>query len=175
MGMTMGEKILARGARREGVGQGALVLAEVDFARGHDGTTRPAGKIMREQMGAEKIWDPERVAVTQDHFQPAKDAASATLGRLTREFSHQMGVKWYFEVGQGGICHTVLPEHGLVLPGELIIGADSHSCTYGALNNFATAVASPHLPSALPFASLSFRLPHTLTFAYPTRLPDITA
>ena len=115
MGMTMTEKILARGAGRESVRPGDLVLAKVDFAMGHDLTIPPAGKIMREQMGAEKIWDPDRVAVTQDHFQPAKDAASATLGRLTREFSHQMGIKWYFEVGQGGICHTVLPENGLVL------------------------------------------------------------
>src|SRR5450756_2951856 len=92
MGMTMTEKILARGAGRESVRPGDLVLAKVDFAMGHDLTIPPAGKIMREQMGAEKIWDPERVAVTQDHFQPAKDAASATLGRLTREFSRDMGI-----------------------------------------------------------------------------------
>src|SRR5216684_3905912 len=120
MGMTTTEKILARGSGRESVRPGDLILAKVDFAMGHDLTIPPAGRIMREQMGAEKIWDPNRVAVTQDHFQPAKDAASATLGRLTREFSHQMGVKWYFEVGQGGICHTVLPVNGLVLPGELL-------------------------------------------------------
>src|SRR5450759_4303684 len=85
--MTMTEKILARAAGRESVRPGDLVLAKIDFAMGHDLTIPPAGKIMREQMGAEKIWDPDRVAVTQDHFQPAKDAASATLGRLTREFS----------------------------------------------------------------------------------------
>ena len=114
MGMTMTEKILARGAGRDSVRPGDLILAKVDFAMGHDLTIPPAGKIMREQMGADKIWDPERVAVTQDHFQPAKDAASATLGRLTREFSRDMGIKWYFEVGQGGICHTVLPENGLL-------------------------------------------------------------
>src|SRR5207245_1262100 len=83
-------------AGRDSVRPGNLVLDKVDFAMGHDLTIPPAGKIMREQMGAEKIWDPERVAVTQDHFQPAKDAASATLGRLTREFSQQMGIKWYF-------------------------------------------------------------------------------
>src|SRR5437016_1142664 len=154
MGMTMTEKILARGAGRESVRPGDLVLAKVDFAMGHDLTIPPAGKIMREQMGAEKIWDPDRVAVTQDHFQPAKDAASATLGRLTREFSHEMGIKWYFEVGQGGICHTVLPEHGLVLPGELVVGADSHSCTYGALNNFATGIGSTDLACVLALGEL---------------------
>src|SRR6202048_5567869 len=114
--MTMSEKILARARGRAGGRAGGLVPARGDYAMGHDLTIPPAGRIMREQMGAEKIWDPDRVAVTQDHFQPAKDAASATLGRLTREFSRDMGVKWYFEVGQGGICHTVLPENGLVLP-----------------------------------------------------------
>src|SRR6266550_2170355 len=172
MGMTMTEKILARGAGRESVRPGDLVLAKVDFAMGHDLTIPPAGRIMREQMGAEKIWDPERVAVTQDHFQPAKDAASATLGRLTREFSHQMGIKWYFEVGQGGICHTVLPEHGLVLPGELVVGADSHSCTYGALNNFATGIGSTDLACVLALGELWFRVPETLKFVYHNRLKE---
>src|SRR5436853_5283233 len=172
MGMTMTEKILARGAGRDSVRPGDLVLAKVDFAMGHDLTIPPAGKIMREQMGAEKIWDPERVAVTQDHFQPAKDAASATLGRLTREFSHDMGVKWYFEVGQGGICHTVLPENGLVLPGELVVGADSHSCTYGALNNFATGIGSTD-PACVPASGeLCFRVPETLTSGIHTLLRE---
>src|SRR5947199_386438 len=172
MGMTMTEKILARGAGRESVRPGDLVLAKVDFAMGHDLTIPPAGKIMREQMGAEKIWDPDRVAVAQDHFQPAKDAASATLGRLTREFSHSMGIKWYFEVGQGGICHTVLPENGLVLPGELVVGADSHSCTYGALNNFATGIGSTDLACVLALGELWFRVPETLKFVYHNRLKE---
>jgi 3-isopropylmalate/(R)-2-methylmalate dehydratase large subunit len=170
MAMTMTEKILARGAGRESVVPGDLVLAKVDFAMGHDLTIPPAGRIMREQMGAEKIWDPDRVAVTQDHFQPAKDAASATLGRLTREFSHEMGIKWYFEVGQGGICHTVLPEHGLVLPGELIVGADSHSCTYGALNNFATGIGSTDLACVFALGELWFRVPESRKFVYHKRL-----
>ena len=170
--MTMTEKILARGAGRDSVRPGDLVLAKVDFAMGHDLTIPPAGKIMREQMGAEKIWDPERVAVTQDHFQPAKDAASATLGRLTREFSRDMGIKWYFEVGQGGICHTVLPEHGLVLPGELVVGADSHSCTYGALNNFATGIGSTDLACVFALGELWFRVPETLKFVYHNQLKE---
>ncbi len=172
MGMTMTEKILARGAGKETVVPGDLLLAKVDFAMGHDLTIPPAGRIMREQMGAEKIWDPDRVAVTQDHFQPAKDAASATLGRLTREFSQQMGIKWYFEVGQGGICHTVLPENGLVLPGELVVGADSHSCTYGALNNFATGIGSTDLACVLALGELWFRVPETLKFVYHNRLKE---
>src|SRR5947199_105877 len=172
MAMTMTEKLLARGAGRESVRPGDLVLAKVDFAMGHDLTIPPAGKIMREQMGAEKIWDPDRVAVTQDHFQPAKDAASATLGRLTREFSHDMGIKWYFEVGQGGICHTVLPENGLVLPGELVVGADSHSCTYGALNNFATGIGSTDLACVFALGELWFRVPETLKFVYHNRLRE---
>src|SRR5256884_1888576 len=160
--MTMTEKILARGAGRESVRPGDLVLARVDFAMGHDLTIPPAGRIMREQMGAEHVWDPERVAVVQDHFQPAKDAASAALGRMTREFARDMGVKWYFEVGQGGICHTVLPERGLVLPGELVVGADSHSCTYGALNNFATGIGSTDLACWMALGELSVPLPEAV-------------
>jgi 3-isopropylmalate/(R)-2-methylmalate dehydratase large subunit len=172
MGMTMTEKILARASGREKVRPGDLVLARVDFAMGHDLTIPPAGRIMREQMGAEKVWDPERVAVVQDHFQPAKDAASAALGRMTREFAHEMGIRWYFEVGQGGICHTVLPERGLVLPGELVVGADSHSCTYGALNNFATGVGSTDLACVMALGELWFRVPETLRFVYHNRLGE---
>ena len=172
MGMTMTEKILARGSGRDQVKPGDLVLAKVDFAMGHDLRIPPAGKIMREQMGAEKVWDPERVAVVQDHFQPAKDAASAVLGRMTREFAREMGIKWYFEVGQGGICHTVLPERGLVLPGELVVGADSHSCTYGALNNFATGIGSTDLACVLALGELWFRVPETLQFVYHNRLGE---
>jgi 3-isopropylmalate/(R)-2-methylmalate dehydratase large subunit len=172
MSMTISEKILARASGRAAVRPGDLVLGKVDFAMGHDLTIPPAGKIMREQMGAGVVWDPERVAVVQDHFQPAKDAASATLGRLTREFAHDMGIRWYFEVGQGGICHTVLPERGLVLPGELVVGADSHSCTYGALNNFATGIGSTDLACVLALGELWFRVPETLKLVYHNRLGD---
>ncbi len=172
MGMTMSEKILARASGRAQVRPGDLILAKVDFAMGHDLTIPPAGRVMREQMGAEKVWDPERVAITQDHFQPAKDAASAALGRLTREFAQAMGIKHYFEVGQGGICHTVLPEKGLVLPGELVVGADSHSCTYGALNNFATGIGSTDLACVFALGELWFRVPETLKFVYHNRLSE---
>src|ERR671931_778125 len=172
MGMTMTEKILARAGGRDSVKPGDLVLAKVDFAMGHDLTIPPAGRILRQQMGAERVWDPERLAVVQDHFQPAKDAASATLGRLAREFSQEMGIRWYFEVGQGGICHTVLPERGLVLPGELVVGADSHSCTYGALNNFATGIGSTDLACVLALGELWFRVPETIKFVYHNRLSE---
>jgi 3-isopropylmalate/(R)-2-methylmalate dehydratase large subunit len=172
MAMTMSEKILARASGREQVQPGDLVMAKVDFAMGHDLTIPPAGRIMRDQMGAQEVWDPERVAVVQDHFQPAKDAASAGLGRMTREFARDMGIKWYFEVGQGGICHTVLPERGLVLPGELVVGADSHSCTYGALNNFATGIGSTDLACVLALGELWFRVPETLRFVYHNRLGE---
>jgi 3-isopropylmalate/(R)-2-methylmalate dehydratase large subunit len=172
MAMTMTEKILARASGREQVAPGDLVLARIDFAMGHDLTIPPASRIMREQMGAHEVWDPERVAVVQDHFQPAKDVASAALGRMAREFARDMGIKWYFEVGQGGICHTVLPERGLVLPGELVVGADSHSCTYGALNNFATGIGSTDLACVLALGELWFRVPETLRFIYHNRLGD---
>jgi 3-isopropylmalate/(R)-2-methylmalate dehydratase large subunit len=172
MGMTMTEKILARASGRDAVVPGDLILARIDFAMGHDLTIPPAGRIMRDQMGAQRVWDPKRIAVVQDHFQPAKDAASASLGRMTREFARDMGIEWYFEVGQGGICHTVLPERGLVLPGELVVGADSHSCTYGALNNFATGIGSTDLACVMALGELWFRVPETLRFVYHNRLGD---
>ncbi len=172
MAMTMTEKILARASGRDAVAPGDLVLARVDFAMGHDLTIPPTARIMRDQMGAERVWDPARVAVVQDHFQPAKDAASAALGRMTREFARDMGIEWYFEVGQGGICHTVLPERGLVLPGELVVGADSHSCTYGALNNFATGIGSTDLACVMALGELWFRVPETLRFVYHNRLGE---
>src|ERR1700724_4001230 len=99
MAMNMTEKILARASGRESVKPGDLLLARVDFAMGHDLTIPPASKIMREQMGATKVWDSERLAVVQDHFQPAKDTASAALGKTTRDWAREMGIKWYFEVG----------------------------------------------------------------------------
>jgi len=170
--MTMSEKILARASGRDAVRPGDLVLGKVDFAMGHDLTIPPAGKIMREQMGAQKVWDVDRMAVVQDHFQPAKDIASAGLGKMTREFAREMGVKWYFEVGQGGICHTVLPERGLVLPGELVVGADSHSCTYGALNNFATGIGSTDLACVMALGELWFRVPESLRFVYHNQLAE---
>ena len=172
MGMTMSEKILARASGRDAVRPGDLVLGKVDFAMGHDLTIPPAGKIMREQMGAQKVWDVDRMAVVQDHFQPAKDIASAGLGKMTRDFAREMGVKWYFEVGQGGICHTVLPERGLVLPGELVVGADSHSCTYGALNNFATGIGSTDLACVMALGELWFRVPESLRFVYHNQLAE---
>src|SRR5205823_10928582 len=98
MGMTMSEKILARAAGRDSVRPGDLLLAKIDFAMGHDLTIPPAGKIMREQMGAQKVWDVARAAVVQAHFQPAKDIASAGLGRMTPELAREMAIKWYFEV-----------------------------------------------------------------------------
>src|SRR5258708_14732644 len=121
-------------------------------------------------MGSDEVWDHERDAVVQDPLQPAKDEARATRGRLTREFARDMGLRWYFEVGQGGICHTVLPERGLVLPGELVVGADSHSCTYGALNNFATGIGSTDLACVMALGELWFRVPETLKFTYHNRL-----
>src|SRR5260370_41632398 len=123
MAMTMTEKILARASGRDAVAPGDLVLARVDFAMGHDLTIPPTARIMRDQMGAERVWDPARVAVVQDHFPPAKAAASAALGRMTREFARHTGIDWYFEVGHGGICHTGVPERGLVQPAQLAVGA----------------------------------------------------
>src|SRR5437870_8374062 len=146
MGMTMTEKILARGAGDDSVRPADLVLAKVDSAMGHDLTIPPAGKIMREQVGAEKIWDPDRVAVTQDHFQPAKDAASATLGRLTREFSHDMGIKWYFEVGQGASATRSCRRTAFSCPAGLSWAPTRTSATSGPPTTSPPASAWPAPP-----------------------------
>ena len=161
MGMTMTEKVLSARAGKNSVRPGELVNARVDFTMGHDLSAPLSIGIMRE-MGATRVFDPERVALVNDHFVPAKDAASAALARTMREFGEQQGIKWYFEVGQGGICHTVLPEQGLCLPGELVVGADSHSCTYGAVNCFGTGVGSTDLAAAWALGELWFKVPPTL-------------
>lgn len=170
MAMTITEKIFARACGRTLVEAGETVMARVDFAMGHDLTIPPAARILRDQMGAAGVWDPDRVAVVQDHFQPAKDAASAELGRLTRQFATDMGVGHFFDVGRGGIGHSVLPERGLVMPGELVVGADSHSCTYGALNNVATGIGSTDLACVLALGQLWFRVPPTVRLVYHHRL-----
>ena len=161
--MTMTEQILASRAGKNSVSPGELINARVDFTMGHDLSAPLAIGVMK-QMGATRVFNPELVALVNDHFVPAKDAASAALSRTMREFAHQQNVKWYFEVGQGGICHTVLPEQGLVLPGELIVGADSHSCTYGAVNCFATGIGSTDLAAAWALGELWFRVPETIKF-----------
>ena len=156
MGMTMTQKILAAHAGLESVKAGQLIEAKLDLVLGNDVTTPVAIKEFN-KIGVDKVFDKDKVAIVPDHFTPNKDIKSAEHCKLVREFAHCKDVTNYFEVGQMGIEHCLLPEKGLVVPGDVVIGADSHTCTYGALGStdmavgMARGVAWFKVPSALKF------------------------
>ena len=141
MGMTMTQKILARRAGLPSVKAGQLIEADLDLVLGNDITAPVAIKEMN-RFRKEGVFDTDKTALDADHFVPAKDIKSAENCKCVREFAHRNKITNYFEVGQMGIEHALLPEQGLVAPGDVIIGADSHTCTYGALGAFATGVGS---------------------------------
>ena len=170
MGMTITEKILAKHAGRERVEPGELISAKVDAVLGND-ITAPLAITEFEKIGVERVFDPERVYLVPDHFVPNKDIKSAEQAKLMREFARKQELVHYFEVGRMGIEHCLLPEQGLVVPGDVIIGADSHTCTYGALGAFATGVGSTDLAAAMALGETWFKVPETIKFVYEGELP----
>jgi 3-isopropylmalate/(R)-2-methylmalate dehydratase large subunit len=169
MGMTITEKILAAHAGLEHVEPGQLINAKVDLALGND-ITAPLAIQEFKKLGVKKVFDPERVVLVPDHFTPAKDIQSAEQAKILREFAREQGLTNYFEIGRMGIEHCLLPEAGLVGPGDLVIGADSHTCTYGALGAFATGVGSTDLAAAMVTGELWFKVPATILFRYHGKL-----
>lgn len=169
MGMTIVEKILAAHAGLDRVVPGQLVEARVDRVLANDITAPIAIREFR-QAGAERVFDPQRIILVPDHFAPNKDIASAEQCKLVREFAREQQLEHYFEVGRMGIEHALLPEQGLVLPGEIIIGADSHTCTHGALNAFATGVGSTDVAAAMIAGELWFKVPETMKFVFSGQL-----
>ncbi len=165
MSMTISEKILAEHAGRLEVSPEELVEVRVDFALGNDITAPLAIEAFR-KAGARSVFDPERIALVPDHFTPNKDIASAVQVKLLRDFAREHGIVNYFEVGRMGIEHALLPEQGLVLPGDVVIGADSHTCTYGALGAFATGVGSTDLAAAMMTGKIWFKVPASMKFVY---------
>jgi len=165
MPKTISEKILADHAGKPEVFPDELVEARVDFALGNDITAPLAIEAFR-RAGAKKVFDPERIGLIPDHFVPNKDIASAIQAKMLREFAAEHGLTNYFEVGRMGIEHALLPEQGLVLPGDVIIGADSHTCTYGALGAFATGVGSTDLAAAMITGRIWFKVPQSMKFVY---------
>lgn len=165
MGMTITEKILARHSGKESVRPGDLVMAKVDLAMANDITAPMAIDAFR-KIGVPKVWDKGRIALVPSHFVPAKDIASASLGMRMRTFAHEQEITHFFEVGRAGIEHILLPEEGLVAPGDVVIGADSHSCTYGALGCFSTGVGSTDLAGVLATGEIWLRVPETLKIVY---------
>ena len=165
MGMTIVEKILAGHAGLDRVVPGQLVEARIDRVLANDITAPIAIREFR-QAGGRKVFDPERIILVPDHFAPNKDIASAEQCKLMREFAHEQHLTHYFEVGRMGIEHALLPEQGLILPGEIIVGADSHTCTHGALGAFATGVGSTDVAAAMIAGELWFKVPETMKFIF---------
>ena len=163
MGMTMTQKILAAHAGIEYVKAGQLIEANLDLVLGNDVTTPVAIKEFN-KIGVDKVFDKDKVAIVPDHFTPNKDIKSAEHCKLVREFAHCKDVTNYFEVGQMGIEHCLLPEKGLVVPGDVVIGADSHTCTYGALGAFSTGVGSTDMAVGMARGVAWFKVPSALKF-----------
>lgn len=163
MGMTMTQKILAAHTGLEKVVPGQLIEANLDLVLGNDITSPVAVNEFR-KAGFDKVFDTKKVAIVPDHFTPNKDIKAAEQCKLIREFAHQMDVENYFEIGEMGIEHCLIPEKGLAVPGDLIIGADSHTCTYGALGAFATGVGSTDMAAGMARGKGWFKVPSAIKF-----------
>ncbi len=166
--MTLAEKILAAHAGCDSVEPGQFLRVKVDLVM----TTDATGLIsvhQFEKMGAQRVFDPQKVVFVMDHFTPCRNIESAEVVKKLREFARQQGLRWY-DVGQAGICHVLLPEKGLVLPGEVVVGGDSHTCTYGALGAFATGMGSTDIAAAMATGDVWMQVPISLRFNYHGRL-----
>lgn len=163
--MTITEKILAAHAGKKAVSQGELLNVRINLALGNDITAPLAIKAFKE-IGAKKVFHRDRVVLVPDHFTPAKDIPSAEQCKVLREFAKAQRLTYFFEIGECGIEHALLPERGLVLPGEVVIGADSHTCTYGALGAFSTGVGSTDLAAAMATGKIWFKVPESLKLTY---------
>lgn len=168
--MTISEKILAAHAGREKVEPGELVNCRLDGVLGND-ITAPVAIKEFEKLELDRVFDPERVYLVMDHFTPNKDIKSALQCQEVRAFARRFGITHYFEGGAAGIEHCLLPEAGLVLPGELIIGADSHTCTYGALGAFSTGVGSTDMAAGMALGENWFKVPESIRVVYHGQLP----
>jgi 3-isopropylmalate/(R)-2-methylmalate dehydratase large subunit len=166
--LTLAEKILAAHANKKRVRPGDFVNVRVDLVLSND-ITAPIAIREFQKLGMKRVFDPQKVVMVPDHFTPNKDIASAEHAKLMREFAHKHGII-YFEVGEAGIEHVLLPEQGLVLPGEVVIGADSHTCTYGALGAFATGMGSTDIAAAMATGDIWMKVPPTLKLVYNGRL-----
>jgi len=170
MGMTITEKIIAAHSGRDEVRPGEFVYADVDIALGND-ITAPLAIMEFEKAGVAKVFNRERIALIPDHFTPNKDIKSAEQSKIVRRFARKHDIRHYYEVGRCGIEHAFLPEQGIVTSGDLVIGADSHTCTYGALGAFATGVGSTDLAAAMATGKVWLRVPERMKFMFTGTLP----
>jgi len=167
--MTITEKILAAHCGRQEVTPGELINAKVDLILAND-ITAPIAIREFERTGARDVFDRDRIALVPDHFAPQKDIKAAEQCKMLRDFSREHHISLYFEVGRMGVEHALLPEQGLVVPGDVVIGADSHTCTYGALGAFATGVGSTDVASAMVLGECWFKVPESMKFVYHGKL-----
>ena len=169
MGMTMTEKILARHAGRSEVSAGDLLVSQVDLVLANDITGPPA--INEFKKIGKPVFDKTKIALVPDHFSPCKDIKAATMCKTMRDFARENEIKNYFEVGRMGIEHTLLPDNGLVAPGEIVIGADSHTCTYGAVNALSTGMGSTDIGCAMASGTSWFKVPAAIKVELTGKLP----
>ncbi|MDD5257459.1 3-isopropylmalate dehydratase large subunit [Methanothrix soehngenii] len=172
---TISQKILSRASGYDGMAEpGEIVEAEIDYAMSHDGTSVLAIRSFRE-MGSERVWDPDRVVVPYDHIVPANNETAADLQREVRNWAREQNISHFFDCGTG-VCHQVFPEQGFALPGTLLVGADSHSCTYGAFGAFGTGVGATDMAEIYSAGRLWFRVPETIGIKVEGRLaPFVSA
>ncbi len=170
MGMTVSQKILAAHAGKEFVAPGELINCKLDVVLGND-VTAPVAIAEFEKLGINQVFDQEKIVLVPDHFTPNKDIKSAEQSKIMRDFARKLGVKHYFEIGCMGIEHCLLPEQGLVLPGDLIIGAESQTWTYGALGAFATGVGSTDMAAGMATGEAWFKVPESIKFIYYGEMP----
>ena len=170
MGMTMTQKILAKHAGLEQVVAGQLIEADLDMVLGND-VTAPVAINEMDKISAEGVFDKEKIALVMDHFTPNKDIKSANNCKQVRDFACKHSITNYFDVGEMGIEHALLPEKGLVVAGDVVIGADSHTCTYGALGAFSTGVGSTDMAAGMATGRAWFKVPSAMKFIL-TGKPD---
>lgn len=171
--MTISQKIIAVHSGKEEVKPGEFVLAKVDLAFAND-ITAPLAIEKFKKWGCRKVFDKDKIVLIPDHFTPNRDIKAAQQCALMRKFSKEYGIKNYFEVGRVGIEHIFLPENGFILPGDLVIGADSHTCTAGALGAFACGVGSTDLAAVMATGKIWLKVPASMKFVYRGKLPTWT-
>ncbi len=171
MGMTLTEKILANRAGLKQVRPGDLVIAKIDIAMATDISSPLTIKVF-DEMGGEKVFDRDKIPLVHDHLVPAKDIKSAEFSKMMRNFARDKEITYYYEVGRSGISHQLLPEQGLIHPGDVVLGADSHSTTYGALGCFASGVGSTDMAAAWILGETWFRAPETIKISFTGKLPE---
>ncbi|MGI5911690.1 MAG: 3-isopropylmalate dehydratase large subunit [Syntrophomonadaceae bacterium] len=170
MGMTVSQKIIASHAGKDFVAPGELVNCKLDVVLGND-VTAPVAIAEFSKFEINSVFDKDKIVLVPDHFTPNKDIKSAEQSKIMRDFARKWGIKNYFEIGCMGIEHCLLPELGLVLPGDLVIGADSHTCTYGALGAFATGVGSTDMAAGMATGEVWLKVPESIKFIYYGKLP----